>query len=133
MQIGMLAGQSDVSIDTIRFYEKRGLLPKPARTSGGMRLYAADDVRRLRFIRQAQQLGFTLDEIGELLALHVDSGRNCGAVQAHAQDKLDAIEEKIRALRAIKRELGKLLRACVQRRDTSDCPILDALARAPSA
>src|SRR5207247_9523121 len=92
-----------VNLETIRYYGRRGLLPKPPRTPSGYRAFDPEDVRRIRFIKQAQALGFSLKEVRELLRLRVDPRRSCGDVRARAEAKLADIEERIRGLRAMKR------------------------------
>jgi MerR family copper efflux transcriptional regulator len=98
LTIGKLAILGGVNVQTIRFYERSGLLPKPPRTSSGYRRYDLDAIRRLRFIKQAQVLGFSLAEIDELLSLQRNSGATCSDVQRRTRQKIDAINEKIRNL-----------------------------------
>lgn len=127
MRIGEVADRSNVNVQTIRYYERRGLLPTPRRSPSGYRQYSADNVERIRFIKRAQALGFSLDDIRELLALKVHPSTNCEEVLHHAEAKLRDIDERIEALGLMKRSLESLAGACRDRRATSDCPILEAL------
>jgi len=122
-----VAKQGGVNLETIRYYERRGLLPKPRRTPAGYRTFGRDDVRRLRFIKHAQALGFSLKEVKELLALRVDARTSCADVRKRAEAKIVDIEQKVRALRAMKRALVRLTTACVGRGPVSACPILESL------
>lgn len=124
---GELAQQGRVNSETIRYYERRGLLPKPPRTPAGYRTFGTDAVRRLHFIKRAQELGFALKEIKELLALRVDARTSCADVRKRAEAKIASIEQKLRALRAMKRALVRLTAACVGRGPVSACPILESL------
>jgi MerR family mercuric resistance operon transcriptional regulator len=124
---GEVARQGGVNLETIRYYERRGLLPKPPRTSSGYRTFGVDAVRRLRFIKHAQALGFSLKEIKELLALRVDARTSCADVRKRAQAKIADIEQKLRALRAMKRALVRITATCVGRGPVSACPILESL------
>lgn len=127
LTIGRVARDAGLAIDTVRYYEREGLLEKPARTAAGYRQYAAGAVARLRFIRQAKELGFTLPEIRELLALKVTPGKSCADVRARAEAKLADVEQRIAQLDRMKRALVKLANACSGRGPTSECPILEAL------
>jgi len=122
-----VAKQGAVNLETIRYYERRGLLPKPPRTPAGYRTFGSDAVRRLRFIKHAQDLGFSLKEIKQLLALRVDARTSCADVRKRAEAKLAAIDQKLRALRTMKRALLRLTAACVGRGPVSACPILESL------
>lgn len=127
MTIGQLAERSGVSVETVRYYERRGLLSAPARTSSGYRRYEPDAVARLRFIRRAQSLGFTLHEIEDLLALRVRAPRSCDAIGRKTHEKLTLVRAKIRQLQQIERSLTRLAAACDERRPTSECPMLHEL------
>jgi MerR family copper efflux transcriptional regulator len=127
MLIGALAEAAGVGVETIRFYEREGLLPEPLRSSSGYRLYDADAVRRVRFIRRAKALGFTLSETGELLELRVTDPLSCDDVAARARRKIAVIEERIGELNRISGVLHELVQACADRDATRECPILDAL------
>ena len=124
MSIGQLAKSAQVGIDTVRFYEKHGLLPKPQRKASGYRQYSVDDARRLVFIRRAKELGFTLADIGELLKLR--SGRNVERVRKVAQTKLESVEAKIAELERMREVLKDLVAACPGHGDADRCPILRA-------
>lgn len=127
LTIGRVARQAGLAIDTVRYYEREGLLEKPVRTAAGYRQYPAGAVARLRFIRQAKDLGFTLSEIRELLALKVAPGKSCADVRKRAESKIDDIEQRVAQLNRMKRALAKLAAACSGRGPTSACPILDAM------
>lgn len=124
IKIGQLAKHGGVNIETIRFYERLNLLVPAARLPSGYRLYDGEAVKRLRFIKNAQALGFTLPEISQLLNLRVSSTARCGDVQRKAQAKLQQVEEKIRDLRALASALGALIQHCREGQPTEHCPIL---------
>lgn len=127
LKIGQLAEQGEVNLQTIRYYEREGLLPKPPRLASGYRIFSSDAVRRVRFIKRAQELGFSLKEIKELLAIRVDPERDCSGVQKFAKAKMADIEQKIRTLKAMKRVLSGLAAACPGCGPLSECPILESL------
>ena len=127
MTIGELAKACGVGVETIRYYERRGLIPDPRPGKKGYREFSDDDARRVQFIKQSQGLGFTLKEIAELLALRVSSETTCDDVRGLAEAKLEDIEEKLRTLRSFKRALGKLVDQCSRSGPKGHCPILDAL------
>jgi len=127
LTIGQVAAVADVNVQTIRYYERRGLFAAPRRTAAGYRQYAADAVTRLRFIRHAQELGFSLNEVRELLALRVRDGAACDAVARKTRQKIELVQQKIRDLRRINRTLERLAAACGARQRTDACPILEAL------
>ncbi|MGH7629150.1 MAG: MerR family transcriptional regulator [Gemmatimonadales bacterium] len=127
LTIGQVAAAADVNIQTIRYYERRGLFTTPRRTRSGYRQYAEDAVTRLRFIRHAQELGFSLKEIQELLALRVRHAAACDTVERKTRQKIQLVERKIRDLDRIRSTLEQLAAACASRRPTDDCPILEAL------
>ena len=129
LTIGKVARGAGLAIDTIRYYEREGLLEKPARTASGYRHYTTDAIARLRFIRQAKELGFSLHEIKELLSLRVTPGKSCADVKARAEAKIANVEQRIAQLSRMKRALEKLAAACSGRGPTSECPILEALER----
>jgi DNA-binding transcriptional MerR regulator len=122
LSIGQVATAADVNIQTIRYYERRGLFPPPRRTPAGYRQYADDAVARLRFIKHAQELGFSLTEIQDLLELRVRRSAACKTRQ-----KIDVVEQRIRYLQRMKHTLERLAAACAARRPTDDCPILEVL------
>ena len=127
LTIGKLASRGGVNVQTIRYYERSGLLPEPRRATSGYRLYTDDAVRRLNFIKQAQLLGFSLSEIQELLSLRIESGTTCADVRQRARQKIVGVDTKIEDLQRIKRALTKLVATCRGNGPTSECPILDAL------
>ena len=126
LTIGRVAEQADVGIDTIRFYERRGLLPAPQRTASGYRLYTPDTVGRLNFIRRAKDLGFTLEEISSLLGLQ-DSRGSKAAVRAWTRRKLEQINSKMQDLARIRDVLTALEHDCAGSGDVRTCPIIEAL------
>ena len=125
--IGKLANQTDVNIDTIRFYERRGLLPDPERRASGYRIYNADTIDRLRFIVNGKELGFSLAEISDLLTLKVDPDTSCADVKLRADAKISSVREKIESLQNIEKALTKLSNECHGAGPQGDCPIIDAL------
>jgi len=127
LTIGRLAKQADVGVDTVRFYERRGLLPKPDRTPAGYRIYSGNTVVRLRFIRRAKSLGFSLDEIKTLLHLQ-DSGGPKSTVKELTSRKLAQIDAKVEDLTRIREVLAQLARECSGSGDIAGCPIIEALA-----
>ncbi|RMH14262.1 MAG: heavy metal-responsive transcriptional regulator [Planctomycetota bacterium] len=127
LTIGKVARQAGVGVETIRFYEREGLVEEPARRASGYRQYDPEVVRRVRFIRHAKELGFTLREIKELLELRVEPGCHCGDVLELAEAKIADIDERIRKLRKMRRALAGLTRDCKRGRPTDECPILKAL------
>ena len=127
LTIGNLAKAVGVGVETVRFYEREKLIPKPPRTKSGYRQYPEDTLERVKFIRLAKELGFTLTEIRELLALRVSPRGNCQAVKRRAEAKIIEMEEKINHLQRIRSVLGKLVHACDERIDTGSCPILESL------
>lgn len=124
LKVGEVAERSGVGVDTVRFYEHRGLIPEPPRTPSGYRQYPEETVERLLFIQRAKALGFTLDEIGELLEIRLDHGVRPADVRRRAEEKLVEVDEKLRALRTMKAEL---VDACAGAPDPDDCAILAAL------
>lgn len=126
--IGQLAKETQVKTDTIRFYEKIGLMPKPLHTQSGYRHYGSEDLRRLRFIIRAKEMGFTLAEIKELLAIKISSKDTCEAVYAQAQNKIKIINQKMSELKKMKKALDKLMKQChLEGHQEGECPILDVL------
>lgn len=127
MTIGQLAKHTDVGIETIRFYERKGLIKDPPRRESGYRQYPPEVVKRILFIKRAKELGFSLKEIADLLSLRVNPNSTCANVKKRAEDKLDLVEEKIHELRRIKKALTQLVKTCRGKGPTSECPILEAL------
>jgi len=126
MKIGELSKQTNVSIDTVRYYERRGLIPRTARSQSGYRKYSADDVRRLKFIIHAKELGFTLEEIGQLLSIRSD-GDDCARMKSIAETKAGEIKIRITKLSHMRHVLLDLASQCDQTPDTDPCPILKSL------
>ncbi len=124
---GKVARAAGVHVETLRYYERRRLLPQPPRTPSGYRAYPEEAVRIVRFIKRAQELGFTLKEIRELLGFRSDSGSSCREVREAAERKLGRIREKIRLLSGMEKVLGDLVRACSGRGPVRGCPILETL------
>lgn len=124
---GQLAKKAGVGVETLRFYEREGLLPAPARATSGYRQYAPSAVERVRFVRRAQLLGFQLKEIKELLALRDDPGAGSAAVRERAVAKLADIDQKIRDLEAMRAELSQLVAACDGTAPATHCPIMNAI------
>jgi MerR family mercuric resistance operon transcriptional regulator len=129
LTIGELAKRGGVNLETIRYYEREGLIAKPPRTSAGYRIFPDDAPRRLRFVKRAQELGFSLREIKELLALRVEPGKTRADVRLRAQAKIADIDQKLRTLRKMKNALVKLTAACHGSGSLSDCPILEGMDR----
>ena len=125
MTIGRLAKEAGINIDTIRYYERNGLIPEPVRRASGYREYQAADLRRLRFILRAKDLGFTLAEIGELLSLSGD--KDVRGVKRRAEQRLEQVEYKIKELQRVRRGLKTLVDACPGHGDLEHCPIVAAL------
>ena len=127
LTIGHLARESGMNLETVRYYERRGLLPKPPRSGSGYRLFPMEAKRRLRFIRRAQELGFSLGEIRELLSLRVAPTAKSADVRTRAQAKITDIEAKIRSLQSMKKALRELTQTCSGCGPVRDCPILENL------
>lgn len=127
MTIGKVAKGAAVGIETVRFYEREGLIEKPPRRDSGYRAYPADTVDRVRFIKRAKELGFSLKEIKDLMALRIAPGATCGQIKKRAEAKIEDIEDKISSLQRMKQALRKLTAACGGKGAVSECPILDAL------
>lgn len=134
-QIGELAKRTALTIDAIRFYERRKVLPLPCRTTGRFRLYTIDDIERLRFVQRTQRLGFSLEEIKQLMAIRADKTHACAAVRQFLKTKLEDVAAKIRELQQLeaelKADLGKCNRALKhQRTKVCACPVLEEIERA---
>ncbi len=130
---GELAKRAGVNRETVRYYERRRLLLRPPRTVSGFRIYSDDAVQRLRFIRHAKALGFSLSEIRELLELRIDSPGVCASVRERAKAKISEVDRKVAKLAQIRQVLTRLVATCVRRGTTSECPILDSLEAEDSA
>ncbi len=127
LTIGQLAKNAEVNIETVRYYERRRLIPEPPRRKSGYRQYTSDYVARIRFIKRAQELGFSLNEIADLLALRVETESACGEVKRHAELKMADIEGKIQTLQQMKQALAELVVVCNANGTTGECPILETL------
>ena len=127
LTIGRLARRARVNVETIRYYERRGLIPEPPRLASGYRQYPEETVARIRFIKRAQDLGFTLKEILELLSLRVDPQTTCADVKRRTEEKIADIEEKLDSLRRMKDALTILKDRCSGKGPTRECPILEAM------
>ncbi len=125
--IGELAKRAGVNVQTVHYYERRGLLLPDGRKPSGYRLYDGGSLKRLLFIRHAKELGFTLDEIKALLELKVESTLACERVREKALVKLRDVEKKIEALKSVEKVLRELVEACERRSPTEACPILKAI------
>jgi len=134
IQIGRVSEQTGLSVDAIRFYEKQRLLERPPRTEGGFRLFNTQDIQRIQFIRRAQQLGFSLPEIRELLVLQSDETETCSHVRDLLQAKVTTIHNKVRELGVLEDQLTKRLRKCERKLKSSGdshkgcCPVLEEIA-----
>jgi MerR family mercuric resistance operon transcriptional regulator len=130
LSIGALAQTSGVPIETIRYYERIGLLPAPHRSPAGYRAYTVDDVRRLSFVRRARELGFSLSEVRALLSLAAQPGATCAEVRDLAAVHVEEIRRKLRDLKAMQRVLDEMIGRC-ERGESPDCPIIHALSDTP--
>ena len=134
LTIGKLAAIADVRTDTLRYYEREQLLMPASKSDSGYRLYDGESVRRIRFIKQAQQCGFTLSEIGQLLALRHRQSARCGDVRKLAVEKKQQLEARISRMKTMSKALDRLILDCaVPTRHVDECPILSALDRANGA
>ena len=127
MTIGQVAKLAGVGVETIRFYEREGLLNKPERKESGYRLFGADVVSRIQFIRRVQELGFSLREIRELLFLRVDSKGTAKEVKKRVDSKIEQIDGRIRDLKKVRTALAQLSRSVGKRPSSSENPLLDVL------
>ena len=127
LSIGEVARAAQVNVQTLRYYERRGLLEAPKRTPAGRRQFAEETIRLIRFIKRSQELGFTLAEIRELISLRRVGGRGRSKVRRLAQDKLVDVEQKIRRLSSIRGAIRTLVDSCACQDGAIECPILEAL------
>ena len=127
LTIGAVANQTGLTTETIRYYEREGLIPPPSRADNGYRNYSADTIQRLKFIKRAKSLGFSLNETTELLAISEDNAATAAEFRHGAKLKRQAIAEKIADLKRMHNALTKLIEACPGEGDKNDCPILNAL------
>ncbi len=131
MKIGEVAKRSGTGIETIRFYEREGLLLKPQRRPSGYRQYDETTVERLDYIRRSKELGFTLAEIRDLLELSF-AASNCEHIRPLAEGKIADIEQKIRNLQQMKRSLGRIVQRCRKKNTTDDCPLVHKTKKRPT-
>ena len=122
-----MAERGGVNLQTIRYYEREGLLPKPPRLKSGYRVFPETAVLRVRFIKRAQELGFQLSEVRQLLSIQIDPAKECSDVQRLAKAKIEDIEARIRTLQSMRRVLSNLADACPGRGPSSECPILESI------
>ena len=127
MRISEVAALAGVPTATVRYYERRGLVAEVGRTPAGYRQYGPEAARRLRFIKHAQELGFSLEEIQQMLALSIDDPAACARVEATTREKIQAVRQRLAELRRLERTLQDLVHACEQQRPTEPCPILAVL------
>jgi len=127
LTIGQVAKAADVHVETLRYYERRGLLPKPPRSAALYRRYPEDTIARVQFVKHAQELGFSLREIRELLTLRAAPRARCADVKRRAETKITEVDGKIRALKAIRCALTSLVSQCDGKLPVSECPILESL------
>jgi MerR family copper efflux transcriptional regulator len=127
LTIGEVAAQAKVHVETLRYYERRGLVAKPPRSVSNYRRYPQDAVRRVQFIKRAQELSFSLIDIKELLALRASPAAECGEIRTRAEAKIKVIDAKIDSLMAMKSALSSLVAACSGQGSLTECPILESL------
>lgn len=127
LTIGQVAKQTGVTVETLRFYEKQGLIETPRRTSSGYRQYPQETVKRVRFIQNAKEVGFTLKDIAELLTLRQEPGTSCPDIKLRASLKIDEVDQKIRDLTRIREALARMIVKCSSEGPVSQCPILEEL------
>jgi MerR family mercuric resistance operon transcriptional regulator len=127
MTTSQLARESNVNLETIRYYERRGLIPKPPRNASGYRQYSQEDIARTKFIKRAQALGFSLREILEIFSLRMEPGTTCGDIKARVEAKIDEVEQKIADLRQMREALLNLVSKCTGKGPVGKCPILEIL------
>src|SRR5690554_3747314 len=125
LTIGGLAKAANVNVETIRYYQRRGLLSEPKRPLGGIRRYGSADIDRLTFVKTAQQLGFSLDEVGDLLRL--EDGTHCEEASALAEHKLKDVREKIERLVKIEKALSEMASQCHEKPESTACPLVASL------
>jgi MerR family copper efflux transcriptional regulator len=129
MRIGEVAEHTGVSIQALRYYERRGLLAEPQRRTSGYRQYTREAVQQVRFIKRAQDIGFTLREIADLLTLWGDSAKSCGEIEKRATRALARIDGKLRELERMRVALAQYVAACRDRRSLEKCPLMTVLGR----
>lgn len=129
LTIGKVAAQAGVGVETVRFYQRKGLVDQPPRKASSVRLYSADTVQRIRFIKGAQEVGFTLAEIRELLDIRLSHGRTCASMKRRAIEKRQEVDEKITGLRRMRKALTGLIEACDENQPIEQCAILASFER----
>jgi Hg(II)-responsive transcriptional regulator len=127
LTIGEVAKRASVNSQTLRYYERKGILCPDARTLSGYRTYRPETVRKLKFIKEAQDLGFTLSEIKELLGFRISTPQQCAKVRSKAERKLKLVQDKLQQLRNLERTLDRLIVACGKRDISADCPIIQRM------
>jgi MerR family copper efflux transcriptional regulator len=127
LTIGQVARAANVHVETLRYYERRGLVPRPPRSPSLYRRYPEDTVPRVQFVKHAQDLGFSLREIRQLLSLRASPQARCADVKRRAETKIEEVEAKLRALKAMRRALARLVAQCDGKLPASACPILESL------
>jgi MerR family mercuric resistance operon transcriptional regulator len=127
LTIGQLAKKANVNLETIRYYERRGLLLEPPRNKSGHRQYSLEEVKRTEFIKRCQALGFSLKEISELLLLKVIPGTTCGDIKARVETKIADVEKRIVDLEKIREALLRMSSKCINKGPIGQCPILEEL------
>jgi DNA-binding transcriptional MerR regulator len=127
MRTGQVAELAGVNVQTLRYYERRGLLPEPARRESGYRVYGPDAVRTVRFIKCAQELGFALRDAESLLALAAGGPNSCDAARELAEEKMSDLDRRIADLTAMRESLGRLAATCAKPRAERDCPLLHSI------
>lgn len=127
LSIGQVAKRTQVTVETVRFYEKRGLIVAPQRSNAGYRQYPEETVKRVRFIQNAKEVGFTLKDIAELLALRQEPGTSCIDIKLHATKRIQEVDRKIHELSRIRNALERMILTCSGNGAASQCPILEQL------
>lgn len=131
LRTGEVARQAGVNIETLRFYERQGILPEPPRRHSGYREYPPETVNLIRFVKRAQELGFSLKEVQELLTLRNAPQRAVGKMPQIVKAKIEEIDHKIKDLQAMRKALEGLLDACQEKRSLTSCPIIESLSTCP--
>ena len=127
LKIGQVAKQSGLTVETVRYYEKRGLIPEPQRLDSGYRVYPESILTRLNFINRCKDLGFSLQEISELLSIQIDPDNSSALVKEQVEHKIELVKEKISELQKLQGSLEQLSGMCCGEGSVSDCPIIDFL------
>lgn len=127
LSIGQVAKETGVTVETVRFYEKQGLIDEPSRSESGYRQYPQGTTKRVHFIQHAKEVGFTLKEVAELLALRREPGTSCSDIKIRTTQKIESVDQKIRDLQIIREALSRMILKCSGGDDLSTCPILEEL------